>query len=589
MNLPQFLTKIDSVMENVSLEELKKFVHETARTWPESKRKEFLETLESFTGGSTDAGSNFEYQQGKLGKELKEISGKLADINEGTCCLDSEYNEEWDDWYNSDEDEILFQDPQGLLKYINRAMQLIHDCVDQELFTEGCELAEMLMILEVTVEGDYSDYDGSPLYICDLEEYGLLEGDYINFVKDCLYLIYMGNKQEHRAEEVLNAINNLRADEVSLEDILQSGKGDLPEFPEFLHSWIAYLGKQHGKKAESLLLESQLMLQDEEKMLENARKFAAVHPVLYLQLLEQKSRFQDAEAMLKIGQEALGAIPIDMVVRSDIALTTAEYAVRCGKQKEAEHCWLEAFRSHTTIQNYLRIRFQAESWTEYSDEVTAIYEQLYRNRHGKDKLYGSEYSGQKNTIDRTDYCTLLVFDGQFEKMRTSGMTEKNALGWSATYMKEGLAFMMLTLFQGNDFSLGMKAMQSRILSVCGLTAEKYYFGTGKRAGESDAVLFEKIIGMWKESMTLSADDRKKWLNRIDKWIVLRVKGIMENNRRNYYGECAAFIAAFGEVQESLGIYGAKAAVMEKYRSEYSRRSAFISELKVYGMTLKKKG
>ena len=35
-------------------------------------------------------------------------------------------------------------------------------------------------------------------------------------------------------------------------------------------------------------------------------------------------------------------------------------------------------------------------------------------------------------------------------------------------------------------------------------------------------------------------------------ITMRVKGIMESNRRNYYGECAAFIAALGEVKESRG-------------------------------------
>lgn len=31
----------------------------------------------------------------------------------------------------------------------------------------------------------------------------------------------------------------------------------------------------------------------------------------------------------------------------------------------------------------------------------------------------------------------------------------------------------------------------------------------------------------------------------------RIEGIMDANRRNYYGECAAYIAALGEVQESM--------------------------------------
>lgn len=32
----------------------------------------------------------------------------------------------------------------------------------------------------------------------------------------------------------------------------------------------------------------------------------------------------------------------------------------------------------------------------------------------------------------------------------------------------------------------------------------------------------------------------------------RVEAIMGANRRNYYGECAAYIAAIGEVKEKLG-------------------------------------
>jgi len=62
----------------------------------------------------------------------------------------------------------------------------------------------------------------------------------------------------------------------------------------------------------------------------------------------------------------------------------------------------------------------------------------------------------------------------------------------------------------------------------------------------------------------------------------RTKGIMEANRRNYYGECAAFIAALGEVKESLGETDAKQKLMTSYKEKYPRRSAFRAEMKFYG-------
>ena len=53
---------------------------------------------------------------------------------------------------------------------------------------------------------------------------------------------------------------------------------------------------------------------------------------------------------------------------------------------------------------------------------------------------------------------------------------------------------------------------------------------------------------------------------------------MDANRRNYYGECAAYIAALGEVRESMGETGAKQRLMTSYKDTYPRRSAFREEV-----------
>ncbi len=79
------------------------------------------------------------------------------------------------------------------------------------------------------------------------------------------------------------------------------------------------------------------------------------------------------------------------------------------------------------------------------------------------------------------------------------------------------------------------------------------------------------------------EEAKDMVKRLEHWVKLRVAGIMEHNRRNYYGECAAFVAALGEVEESRGEPGAKKRIMEEYRSAYSRRTAFHQELRAFGM------
>jgi hypothetical protein len=149
----------------------------------------------------------------------------------------------------------------------------------------------------------------------------------------------------------------------------------------------------------------------------------------------------------------------------------------------------------------------------------------------------------------------------------------------------------------------MLAMLSRARDACGFDIREYYRGTAMEAPEAylkdeisfaeeaddyedstdEKTVFSDLLKTWKKEVHLSGNDSALWMERIDHWIEWRVEGIMNANKRNYYGECASFIAAFGEVQESRGVPKAKALIMERYRAAYSRRRAFRDELCLYGM------
>ena len=84
-------------------------------------------------------------------------------------------------------------------------------------------------------------------------------------------------------------------------------------------------------------------------------------------------------------------------------------------------------------------------------------------------------------------------------------------------------------------------------------------------------------------LPLTDEDWHKYLHWVEQLVEKRVRGIMEANRRNYYEECAAFVAALGEVRESIGNPGAAQHVMTDYKKMFPRRSAFHRELRAYGM------
>ena len=232
--------------------------------------------------------NNFRYADDTtLMAEIKEI---LAHINDGERCLDSEYNEEWDDWYNSDVDEVLFSDPEHLLKDIEKGIRLLHKCVDMELYKEGLELAELLSVLEVYATGDYNAYDGTPLGVHELYVHDLLSGTFETVLEDALYLAYMGNEQAVRAEEVYYMMSNFGDYHVTLERMMQKGSRELPDFQEFLMSWIEFLGCQTGPGVKLLLQEAQSMVEDEGQMLEIARKYVKQQPELYKHFIPRITR-----------------------------------------------------------------------------------------------------------------------------------------------------------------------------------------------------------------------------------------------------------------------------------------------------------
>ncbi|MDO4329855.1 MAG: hypothetical protein Q4C66_11030 [Lachnospiraceae bacterium] len=72
-------------------------------------------------------------------------------------------------------------------------------------------------------------------------------------------------------------MGNYQCYEVKLEDIMQIGNHDLPEFKEFLPLWIDYLGNQTGWGVKKLMQEAQAMIEDDDQFLDTARKFVDKH------------------------------------------------------------------------------------------------------------------------------------------------------------------------------------------------------------------------------------------------------------------------------------------------------------------------
>ena len=562
MNYPTFLKKVDQLAAKCDVDSLRLFVHEIARTIPESNRERFLTTLNNFSDLSTETPSEEKANDAYLSDQIDRIFQALCEIQNGDRELESEYNEEWDDWNDDAEDEFRFADPSGVLDDVALAIRSLHDALDREEYEKGAELAQRLSELTIQVSGDYEDAMG----IRDLVSCDLLDISLEQTVKEAIYLVYAGAREPKCAETMLMVMDNFAYYSIPLEAVLQMGSEEI-NLNALLPSWMEELAKRPEAKVDGLLKEAQDMLQDKNDILNYASRYAESHPILYQNILQKGLNDSSPEEMTQIGLRGMKEIPVSHKTRSAVSLLTAKYALKTQNRQTAETCWLEAFHSLPTVVNYLRLRLQSQCWENYADMARDIYASFYASR---------------NQWDQKPLAALMFFDARFEEMIDRFMKPGKGIGWSSTFMKEGIALMLMLLDTGSENRPGMSAMREIAIHACSFDCEGYCTGTDVVSNSSDSAFFHECFDKWKSQTALPENAHDLWTAKIEQWIALRVSAIMDANRRNYYGECAAFIAALGEVQES-GNPGYKDHLMQQYRTDYSRRRAFHDELRRYGM------
>lgn len=608
MNFTQFLKAVDQAAAAMSKEQLAEFIHETARTLPENQREDFLAEMLLFAGGKEthicpepskadqEAAADFEQKRSFLRTRLERMES-------GELCLEGSLNPEYDDWYSSAEEEFLYSDPEGILDIIEEACRFVHQCVDCEEYQAACELTGILIGLDIMVGGEYQEYTDEPININDLKSYHLGNVDYRTLVIDAARAAYCASALSERADELYITLMNSGRRDITLEMILQGGR-ELPEIDAFLPLWIEHLGRMTGSSAGKLLQEALELADDGEQLLANARKYCGEHPELYEQYLTANQGKTDADSLLAVGTEALEAIEKKYLVRSRIALLTSRTALEQDRPELAETCWLEAFRSDTRVVNYLRLLMECRDFSNVREAAAQIYRETCSQLRKDSYFLPVAGGGRENQVNPTQAYLLAFLGGEFDYVRERAMNATNSLGWSASFMKCGLAAFLLLLTedgslpqdaaqQGGELKTmkpGAREMLRRIVAAAGFDKSEYEKGTLRLIEESNEGWFLTCWNHWKRTVPLSREQREALLGWAEGLVTKRVQGIMEGNHRNYYGECAAYIAALGEAREAGGEPNGKQATMAKYMEAYNRRSAFRQEMRGYGMqdTRKKK-
>ncbi len=583
MNLTNFLKQTDALVAQYSTEQLIAFIHEIGRVFPEHRREDFLEMLRSVGNKEEKASKKNTEKDIDFDEMYRYVRKNLKSIDSQEITITGILNEEYDDWYDDSGEEFYYEDNNGISDMLAEACDFVHICMDRERYKEGFEVGNQMLEMEILCDNEYGDEEFS---LGDMVHHELLYCNLKQVILDTVYCAYHAVPPIKRPEALYGIIVNAKEDAVTLEAIMQHGDEELPALEEFLSCWITYLGDKTGHDADRLILEAAGLLNDIPLEIQYAEKYAAVHPRLYLNILEN-GKYATANDMVSIGIQAMKAIPKKYIMRSRVALKTAEYVIAAnGELPLLEKCYYAAYESDTSALNYLRALLNDCENEKKKEELQKVFMKLpVHKSNGYFGMYESSGSCSEREENRPDGNMVLLLrflDGQFADVLDQGLNQSQALGWTGTFMKQGIALYLLYLYEGQWHGKGMAAMAEIVKSAMKFSSEEYRKGVcgSEETGENE--LFCQLFLKWKSMAQMESDMRERAVKRITALLEKRTAGIMDANRRNYYGECAAYIAALGEVRESWGELGAKQKLMTSYKDAYPRRSAFREEMRNYG-------
>ena len=583
MNLTNFLKQADEITARYTKSQLVSFIHDIGRVLPEECREDFLVRLKA-AGEETKKVSNKNVvKDSEIDKTYLRIRDNLKRIDSQEVVINGVLNEEYDDWYDDSSEEFFYEDNSGISEMLTEACNFVHTSMDREKYREGFEIGNQLFAMKILCANEYGDEEFS---IADMVYHELLHCNIEQIVLDTLYCAYHATSSEKRPEVLYDIIVNADKDEISLEAVMQHGDSELPDFQNFLTLWITYLGDKVGHHADRLILEAVGLLNDVAGAIGYAQKYINTHPGLYLDILDHNKSL-DEKSKVSIGFKAMEIMPKKYIMRSKVALKTADYVIQANeKHSMLEKCYFVAYESDTSALNYLRALLNGYSTEKKREELKHVFTALSTGKSSSSyRLFERNYLCSEREENKPDSNMILILrflDGQFADVLEKGLNKSEALGWSGTFMKQGIALYLLYLYEGQYKDKGIIEMARIVKNAIGFSTGEYHKGLFETSDIDEDSLFFDLFSKWKSMVCMESDVRKRAIMKITKLLEKRTEGIMNANHRNYYGECAAFIAALGEVQESLGDMGAKQRLMTSYKDKYTRRSAFRADMKAYG-------
>ena len=569
-----------SDIKELSREELQNIILKMQEILSEEQKQSLQSIMRECKKTDVDEASQAEQvrmSQGLVDEKMKQIRKWKQQIDEGELYLDSEEYEDYSGGYWDPDWITDYYDNQGVGDKIMYMIRFAEDCVKDRRYQEANEIYEWLWEMSVFTDNEFGD----PVDIEMLSDNDLIHTDMKRLALLTLYADYQGLPSEKRAEDMYLYFSFSTFSKIHMEEMFYVGREKLEDTERFWKDWIELLKGKNGDVEARLLKEAVLYCKGIEGLLEMAEENVSIHPSLYLAVMDEYEKGHYYEKIEEVGKKAIDKIDANLTIRGEIALKTAYVSSNLmHKEKMMQFCW-ECFCSDSTVKNYLRLFGTEEMAKRYGMRGKEV---LINRIKGDQENNWRNSELRRNVIDDYEYYSLIFYTGDFEKIKTISKNPKGSLGWSSSFIRNGIRLFLIYLYEK---TLPSKAAAS-IAAYIGFPDTK--------DGES-RMYFENIIleecfkykvsefwnyfQRWKRHFPMGDEERKMYLSWAEKIVYSRADAIVSGQHRNHYGEVAGLLAIVGEIKESMGMSGAKSEIFVQYKNRFPRHSSFQKEMKYY--------
>ena len=567
-------------IKKLSKKELQDIVLKVQKILSDKQKKEFQEIIEASgvqSGNKKPQAVQIRMSEDLVNEKMTQIQKWKDQIDEGDLYFDTEEYEDYSSGYWDSDWITEYYDNQGIGDKIQYMIRFAEDCIDDRRYQEANEIYEWLWEMSVSTDSEYGD----PLDMEMLEENNLIHTDMKHLALLTLYADYQVLPAKKRAEDMYLYFSYSTFMKLNIEEVFHVGREELKDTEQFWEDWINLLKEKNGDVEARLLKEAVLYCKGVDGLYEMAEENVSAHPSLYLSVMEQYERGHLYDEIEKVGENALGKIDVNLTIRSEIALKTA-FAASClnHEEKMMQFCW-ESFVSDSDMKNYLRL-FGTEKMAEtYGMRGKEVLKKRLKGNQAFD-YRNSELN--RNIMSDYEYYRLLFYTGDFDAVKNISKNPKGSLGWSGSFIKDGIRLFLLYLYE----RLLPSKSAERIASYIGFPDEKNSKNLLKfereiqsECQEHKVTEFWNYFQRWKRYFPMEKSECEKYLSWAENIIYKRADAIVSGQHRNHYGEVAVLLAIVGEIKEDMGIQGAKRYIYEQYRKKFPRHSSFQGEMRDY--------